>query len=189
MKHVSRGLGHSQKCHSVSVVASDPPAGGRGRELVKPEAAQEILWCSQTLKGQEQKWEGRALKQGQMKSVAENCRNSSRKRHTPHGFREKLWENKAGLHLLLWINGIIFMGQKRKALFKDNDLEIKASGTQMIKPCGLNAWMNKQLCLGGEWRYVRIGHSKKTLRSFKWGFSAEDPQSGGMVRAEAVRER
>lgn len=43
MTHVSRGLGHSQKCHSESAIASDPLAGGKGRELVKAEAAQDIL--------------------------------------------------------------------------------------------------------------------------------------------------
>lgn len=66
MNDVSGGLGRSQKCHSESAIASDRPAEEKGMGLVKPEAAQEILRCSQTLKGQEQKWEGRALNQGQI---------------------------------------------------------------------------------------------------------------------------
>lgn len=56
----------AQKRHHKSAIASDPPAEEKERELVKPEAMQEILWCSQTLKGQEQKWEGRALNQRQI---------------------------------------------------------------------------------------------------------------------------
>ena len=55
----------AQKCHSESAVTSDPPAEEKERELVKSEAIQEVLWYSQSLKGQEQKWEGRALNQGQ----------------------------------------------------------------------------------------------------------------------------
>ena len=43
MNLVSRGLGHSEKCHSESAIASAPLSEGKGRELVKPEAAQDIL--------------------------------------------------------------------------------------------------------------------------------------------------
>lgn len=43
MHVVSKGLGHSQKCRSESAIANDPPTEEKGRELVKPEAAQEIL--------------------------------------------------------------------------------------------------------------------------------------------------
>lgn len=44
--NVPRGLGHSRKCPSESAIASDSAAEGKGRELVKPEAAQEILKLS-----------------------------------------------------------------------------------------------------------------------------------------------
>lgn len=33
----------TQKCHSEYAIPSDPAAEEKGRELVKPEAAQEIL--------------------------------------------------------------------------------------------------------------------------------------------------
>lgn len=63
--------------------------------------------------------------------MVENCRNGGRKCYTPNGLRKNVWENKEGLDLLLQVNGVTFMGQKRKELFQDNDLETKAaSGMQ-----------------------------------------------------------